>query len=399
MIKKILGLGLISAVLFMFSCKKEEGSLPGGASVDSTSIKSISNVGNEVSQDVKDLTTSEGVQSMVAIMGLMSGNDAFGNLPTGFKSNNTNQSLLLMKKVGLVFSPSILLNKNIPVSKEFKPLIRNLNKTLDGDEASKSYFDFNKYKGIYRWNPGTKDWDKIGSSNEIVMQFPVALKDPNDTSKVTKKNAVLTFHEYSESNILMGGKYLPTKIRLDLFIGGVKEAELAYRGEFGSNGMPKNLNLMVFVKPFTLTANYIDKGLSISFNLTFKNASKQIFSCGTTITFNNSNKIDTSITKMLANVQKIDAYVQIHSLKVAGSADVAALYKIKDNATADDLNRDVKISIYNFDNGSKTGDVVFEKSSTQGSSNMEVYIKFTNGNKMKADEYLNSIKGLLNFGS
>jgi len=411
MFKKLLSLASIAIIIIAVSCSKmKDDTLPGGINNKTAATQSMETMSQDMANDMDDLMKSEGLQGMVAVFSLMQNTNIFPTIDLngltgglGLKKYHTNQSKILANKLKDVITFNYAENaktqkiKNY-LSKKLKLtnpsieknylMLKNKNKS-DNNDPETEKFDFEKNKGIYKWDENKKEWIKVGSSNEIVMQF-----EYTDTITNTKNKGELTIHNFEEKEFVVEGKkqYIPTNINIDLLINNKKVAELTYYGMFDDNMIPKIINFNLYFMPYNLSINYYDKETSISFDLSLTEEGQIIIALGLNANFNTSDKFsnlanDTTgdmLSSIASGIETIDAYLQYRYLRYTLYANVANLAKYGDNIKASQINDNLIVELTNVD----TGEVLAKLFAKDGEQGPELMVKLSDGSTMTIDEFL-----------
>lgn len=346
MIKRFFILLFISAVVFS-SCQKEDDN--NLSTQDSKTTLTQAN--SDISADVSDLMNSDGAKSFTALSNIISINDPFSSAKKSVKISTRHFSYLSK----LFFIPKI--------------------ERKSGELGSGEKFDFDSKVGTYTWNIEYQNWDiQHGTpSNQIIINFPT------DSSSVN--NAVLTINSYTEQEFSDDNDtwYQPTQINANIYVGQEKHVDIDFTAAYNTLGDPTSVNANVFLKPFTLTVNSEKGNNKITVSVTLKKSDNTIVDINLTVNFSDAN---------YETASKLDGYVQIGHLKLQGSIDVEALQNTTDVQSIDQLNKNVKLSLYT-DTGKKIGDLAFIEGLN---GDIDLQIVFNDGTTELASDYF---KGLI----
>lgn len=243
-------------------------------------------------------------------------------------------------------------------------------------------FDFNKNKGLYKYENG-KFTRSTSITNRIEIHFPAK-------EGTTTNNAVLTISAYSEQYAKSQEENIPTMVEAELKIDGAVAAKISYKaalatfGDYGLAGTGvASFDLKVELSPYTLESHQIlsgEKGaLKTTDNSFLKNGSKTLISTSRTLTASGDEK--TGDVKFNGN-----AFVQVSNLKLEG--DLSYSGKIDPMQGVEGIISKINLTLYKYPEGNRIGTIDL--------TNRDVpMIVYNDGSKAKAEDvFAELIKGI-----
>jgi hypothetical protein len=321
--KKSIILLSLAAIMFLFSCKKDdETSAYDAKYTDETPEQSKA----KVEQNAVDLVDQlDNLTSATAIEVLMNLN----NLQTGtpVKSAMSNPVLESLSTI------SSLSNKS-NVSKVFDRL--KITEEILVEDPLKFSALFDSIAGKYIYNFETGEFDESELADKIVFEFPGKESDLTNTAVITVDNfSVAEITDPMEEWPSGLDTELPASIRADLKYNGTSIAGVKFNASYKSDGMPTKVVVEIYVDDFTFNTTAIHSPYSsASWRNTLKFKSDILFETYIAATGNwseeniSDNIIETEygtdvyIEEIIKNA---NAHVILMNLQVVGNVNIKVL--------------------------------------------------------------------------
>ncbi len=330
-------------VLVLFSCEKDEESNPQFSTEEAKQAMSRLNL--NLQTDIIELANAEGVIALGDLVSLTDLNDPFGGRMESEESKNWFK--MSAQRLKVIFNP----------------------KRLRSSRYEEDGFQFEQNVGRYDWSPDKNEFVKSPIDQSfIIINFP--------SEGSVENNVSLTIAGYTEQLIEdeFGSYYMPTSIVADLLVDGVKQVELSLSAVYSNIGEPQSGNIILFVNPYTLSANFDNTGANQSTLLT--NLTKSdVTIVGTSVMVN-------FFDNLKEEVGSASGFVQYKEFRIQGSIDVNG-FEISENP---DPNLFVDLDV--FKEGSKIGDILFVTEIVDGDEEDVPYIKYADGSMDKLEDLL-----------
>jgi len=364
-VKLFLGLACVS-VLLVTSCKKD---LPAGTYAPASSAQdkeTLKEASSSLGDAAGEIIASPGAGA-VASFGTSVSKLSLGKKDGFLRTQLTNRFMA-------VFSAS----KRVATTRSTTNKTNATGTTTSPDASFPSVsLDYDSHTGTYTYDPTGGDDGKGGfnyskGGSKIIVNFP------GDSAKPYNNNATLTISNFQEVQVA-DSLFLPSSVNADIKVDGQPMARLTYSASYDPSGLPTELSLVLWVKPFTLTI-LLNNQASVSkgsLALVEDGKSDPIIAFGATVTF------DSPARNSVNSVT--EAYIQVKRLRIEGDVNVAAL---GDAPTGAQLTDNVNISV--IVDGSKVGKLVFDD------VDKAAYIEFNDGTRDPISTYVDAITA---FGS
>ena len=322
-LKRILLFGIIAGVTFFTACEDDETETIN----KKNSKEEIQTNSQKMETAFSEMQESEGMNAIEALGGLVQKDDPF----TDQKS--------------LTISPDFITN----ISEILNP------EKVYTEKAGDTHFIFNEHTGTYTWRSENTWRVKMDSpSDAIVIEFPTDTANFSETGN----NAVLTVSDYKEEEIMTdtGATWMPVTLSAKLEINSTEYVNVNYSLTFDNEGNPTEVDMSLFMKPFTYTLNLTNN--SIEFALSKEGVENTLISANLDLTFVNSEMED---------VEEINGNFQMGNVNFDG---VIRPYALSDSSQyegvqnmgdiADQMNKHINIKVYKFDSGAKMANLIFD---------------------------------------
>ena len=234
-LKRFLLFGIIAGVTVFTSCEDDnEGTSTLNKDEAKTEIQANTTT---LESTMSEMQNTEGMKAMDTLMGIVMTSDPFAS------------------------------TKDFSLQPGFVKGIKNIMNPDDGNvhKAGDSHFVFSDHYGTYTWE-SENTWTVVQDdpSDAIVIEFPT---EPANFDQ-TGNNAVLTVSNYAEQEVITdtGSAWIPVTLNAKLEINGTKYVEVAYSLTLDNEGNPTEIDMSLYLKPFTyalnLTSNSIQTSLS-----------------------------------------------------------------------------------------------------------------------------------------
>jgi hypothetical protein len=350
--QKLLTLLTLVFILGLAACNKDEEEPSGTLSKTEAKAK-INEFSSEATQELQDLSSSEGLKGIVDLSSFMESDDPFG----GRSGTDKKKLKAFLRKKGNAF-------RRIVDSKY-----------LGAGRSKEDAFDFDAHTGVYSWSVTEEIWSRTADSNIIEMQFP--------SEGSTSNNAKLLLETYEETGFydeeLDETIYEPTVLEASLLVDGTEIASLDFDIDWSEDGTPIAANLNATVVPFSgsvqfdITAN--DKN---TLSATLKRDDKTLFSTSVDVLYSDPGKSD-------EDIKTVSGHIQFISLKLKGSIDVEGMDASQDG----NLNDFVLLELLADER--KVGNIIFETEEIDGMEEAVAYIEYADGTKEKLEDVLKPV--------
>jgi hypothetical protein len=233
----------------------------------------------------------------------------------------------------------------------------------DGKFPGGEGFVFEENTGLYIYNSELGYFEREGNDAIIRIQYPTAGPESSDN------DAEFRLAGYTETLVL--DEYNPTFIDATLLIDGVTQASIDLTAEyFMETGEPKNVDLSVFVTPFTFDLLLNEKTTSTSVSESLSKAGVGVLiGFGVNVSYYSTDKSE-------ENIKAISGYIQLMRIKFVASI-------VRENVQSpDDLKIAVKID------GKDAGDIVLVEDQF---GDVEPNIKYNDGSLQPLEEVLGTL--------
>ena len=322
-LKRFLLFGIIAGVTFFTACEEDETETLNKD--DSQEV--IQTNSQEMETAFSEMKESDGMKAIEVLGGLVQEDDPFSN------------------------------QKSFDVSQNF---ITNISEILNpekvySEKAGDTHFVFSDHTGTYSWQ-SENTWNVVldSPSDAIVIEFPTDTANYSETGN----NAVLTVSNYEEEEIMTdtGATWMPIALNAKLEINGTEYVNVNYSLTFDSNGNPAEVDMSLFLKPYTYSFNLTNN--SIDFALSKEGVENTLISTNLDITFVNSE---------MEEVEEINGNFQVGNINFDGWVKPYALsdstqYEGAESMAdiADQMNENINIKVYKFDSGEKMANLIFD---------------------------------------
>jgi len=243
--KKSLFLISLAALMFLFSCKKDEDASPYDAKyTDETPEQSKANV----EQNAIDLVDQlDNLSSATAIEVLMHLNELMSAQPTkSVKANAVLEPMSLVSTLG---------DRN-NVSRLFNGLKSTGDLMAEDPMAFSALFD--SIAGKYTYNFSTGEFDESVLADKVIIEFPGKATDETNTAVITVDNfSVAEISDPMEQWPTDLAAELPASINVDLKYNTTSVAGAKFSASYTNTGMPTKVSAEVFVDDFTFVTTAV----------------------------------------------------------------------------------------------------------------------------------------------
>jgi len=337
-LKKLISMMLLLAMVFVVACNKDDEEL------SPTDAKAgLEELNSDMSFYLDELQDSEGILAMKELM----------DMPDPFEgdSKSTMQS-------------SVLIN----MQKIIDPTNYDRSKiALEGG----GLFPFDEYKGykyVYKTEPYEYFDAEPISQDYIIIEFP--------TEGSTTNDATITIYSYSE--VIKDNDYYPTELTADLTVNDIEYVNIDFAASWKTDGEPEELNVTVYLNPFTFGGSFSNLGTSASANFEIVYEETLIFAVGAGATFESTNWDNPPLN--------INGYIQLLNVKIQANANfknIVAIIESVDNgtSTATDFEElfaqiNAEFDAYVSVDGTKAADIVLVWDDTMTDFDPEKMIMF-----------------------
>jgi len=327
--KQLLILAMIFAIIFT-GCKKDKKSdsladTPYSQKTVTETKADVEQTGVNVVNEIKLLDNEKGMEACVNLL-----------------------SLSVKKEVVVVSNNNVLKAlKSYQGTKNVRTIFNALRAT--GSDPVSIVDEFNKVKGIYNYNFITEDFDSIGASTNIVINFP-ATKTDKDNKTLSGAFTVYVPQvktgpfTYSNQQV----NELPTSLSYDIKVNSVVGLSYQFTAAYDDKGIPSNITSTLTIGTFEFKSvfNYATSASNVNFSI--KHGTTTIIDIGGGV---NGNFDKTNIENAyhyeydtvyygpgMYNVEKnkvidpdkvltnANAHFQLMNIKLAGQVDFKDLY-------------------------------------------------------------------------
>jgi hypothetical protein len=323
------------------------------------------------------LKNAAGIQSSISMNHFLS-----FPLPEGGRAATNNKAvkmMLLLSKFGIGKA------KAAEVLKGFR--------TREEDPSTAQEV-FDEYKGTYAWNKTTQAWVYTAGSDKIIFQFP-------STETGTSNNAEFAIYGYASVQVvneLVGDEGyegdVPTALKADLTVGGVKQIEYSFAASYKNNGDPTSVVTSVTIGAFKLAfeAKNTTSEVGVNYSLTENGTNLISFGAGASGNFNSDNIDAENPTDLVTSGS---AYFQLMNIKFASTLQIKSLADALEAAItpqqeAAAYNTHVKLVVFYADNQKKIADTEFyvvPATDIWEEETVEIRLIFADGTPADIDNY------------
>jgi hypothetical protein len=309
----------LAALMFLFSCKKDDSSVFDVPYTDETPEQSKENVElNAIAlvNQLDNLSSATGIEVMMHLNQLQSA-------PAPLKSTQSNPVLEPLSLIGS-------LNDKNSVSQVFNRM-KVMEELMAEDPMSFSAL-FDSIVGKYTYNFSTGEFDETELADQVVFEFPGKETDVTNTAVLTINN--FTVQEISDPIEQWPAELdteLPASLTIDLTYNGTSIAGAQFDASYQSNGMPTQVVVELFVDDFTFTTTAIHSPYS---NASWRNTLKfnedilletYIAANGNWSEDNIANNDTENGTYIENIINNANAHVIIMNLQVLGEVNIKGL--------------------------------------------------------------------------
>ena len=249
----------LAALMFLFSCKKDEETDPFKVDYTQETVEqSKANVEQnavDMVDQLDDLASAQGIKVLMHLNELQSAQPV-KSLPEG----TILEPLSMMSSLG---------NKN------------NINKVFEGMKSVSAQFEedplaisalFDSLAGKYTYNFETGEFDESALADKIVFEFPGLEGDVTNTATITVDNFTVAEITNPIEQWPSGlAPELPASVRIALTYNGISLAGATFDAAYKSDGMPTSVKVELYIDDFTLTMKVVhDPYTSASYTSTLK---------------------------------------------------------------------------------------------------------------------------------
>jgi len=322
-LKRILLFGIIAGVTFFTACEDDETETIN----KEDSKEEIQSNSQKMETTFSEMQESEGMNAIEVLGGLVQEDDPFSN------------------------------QKSLGISQDF---ITNISEILNPEQvytekAGDTHFIFDDHTGTYTWQSENTWMVELDSpADAIIIEFPTDTANFSETGN----NAVLTVSDYEEKEIMTdsGAIWMPVALTAKLEINGTEYVNVNYSLTFDSEDNPTEVDMSLFLKPFTYTLNLTNN--SIEFALSKEGVENNLISTNLDLTFVNSDMED--VEEINGNFQmgnvNFDGWIKPYAL--SDSSQYEGAQSMGD--IADQMNENMNIKVYKFDSGEKMANLIFD---------------------------------------
>jgi len=249
----------LAALMFLFSCKKDEETNP--FNVDYTQ-ETVEQSKANVEQNAVDMVGQlDGLASAQGIKVLLHLNELQSTQPVKSLPEGT-----FLEPLSMI---STLGDKS------------NINKVFEGMKGASAQFEedplavsalFDSIAGRYTYNFETGEFDKSELADKVVIEFPGMEGDLTNTAVITVDNFTVAEISNPIEQWPSGlAPELPASIKIALTYNGLDLAGASFDATYKSDGMPTSVKVELYVDDFTLTMKVVhDPYSSASYTTTLK---------------------------------------------------------------------------------------------------------------------------------
>jgi len=362
-LKRFLLFGIIAGVTVFTSCEDDS---EGSSTLNKDEAKAeIQENSTTLTSTMNEMENTEGMKAMDTLMGIVMTNDPFSS------------------------------TKDFALQPGFVRGIKNIMNPNNGNvhKAGSSHFVFSDHYGTYSWE-SENTWTVVQDdpSDAIVIEFPT---EPANFDQ-TGNNAVLTISNYAEQEVITDtdSEWVPVTLNAKLEIDGTKYVEVAYSLTLDNEGNPTEIDMSLYLKPFTYALNLTSN--SIQTSLSKDGVENSLLSANLEFTFMDSEMED---------LERVDGNIQLGNMNMDGwvkpyALQDSSIYEGIQNPgdIADKMNEQMDIKVYKYDTGDKLANLIFtvnESSQYAILGNIILAFEFKDGSTEDAGPYFEAIIGEL----
>ncbi|MFN8206939.1 MAG: hypothetical protein U0T82_05950 [Bacteroidales bacterium] len=249
-----------------FSCskdKKDEG-VPFSQKTVEENKQVVENSAIELAQTMDEMKDIETVDAAVSLGNLLDQADPFSD--GSVKSS----------KVRMVIDGVASLKQG---RNTVHKLFNAMKASGELEEDPQSIHDvWDELVGIYTWNPGANDWNKVTSSDKIQFQFP-------STEGGVSNDAKLTIYNYAGVVIAnpIDEDYtgdLPVSLNMKLEVGSSTLMTYTFAAQYNSEGVPSSVATDLTIEDFKFSIDLTNNSTQISGNYKFTHNNATIMEIG-----------------------------------------------------------------------------------------------------------------------
>ncbi len=356
-LKRILLFGIIAGVTIFTSCEEDETK-----TLNKEDAETVIETSNQSMDSVlTEMQNSESMKTVEVLGSLTETNDPFASVSKSLSNP------MLVENIKQVLNPNQLYTQ----------------------KAGDTHFKFSDHTGTYTWQQdSTWNVDPDNPGDAIIIKFPT---DPANYGQ-TGNNAVLTVSDYSEKEVITdtGSTWIPVTLEAKLEVNSTKYMDVSYSLTLDNEGNPAEVNMSLYMKPFTYELSFTEN--SISYSLYKDDVNNTLFSGDLSFTF---------VSSDMENIEKVEGNIQMNELNFKGWVKPYALsdssnYTGAENYSdiAEKMNEQMDIKVHKFDSGDKLANLVFAVDETSNYSVMGsivIAFEFKDGTTKDAGPYFNKV--------
>ncbi len=354
--KKILSIAAIALIFGLSACNHDDED-KSSSDLSKTDAKAkINSFNTTATQDLQDLSSSQGLKAITDLSNLSTIDDPFGGRS---KTDKRKVKAFLRRK-----------------GQTFKKVINNRYNPSSG-RSKEDGFNFEANTGIYTWNEATQQFDKTGESDIIKIFYPSEGSQTNNSElRLNAYTEVELYDEEFEEYV-----YEPTSIDAEVFVDAVKVASLDATITWDPSDFPLTANITASVVPFTASVTFdVTANNKNTLTASLTRDSHTLFATSIAVLYSSSDKSD-------ENIETVSGFVQLIDLKVDGSIDVKGIDQVQGEEI--DYNDFVNLTV--TAENTKVGKVVFANETDNGDEITVAYIEYADGTKEKLEDLIQPV--------
>jgi len=238
-------------------------------------------------------------------------------------------------------------------------------------------FRLEERKGIYRWNPGQKTFDRSGDSEIISLYFP---------EEKSEANSLCFSLEKYQSQAYSSRPDFPTEVEAILKMNDQKIASISHKAQI-SNNLPEHISTRIngtdYQVGLELKRTQLNKEGSLLVDFFLKSKGFQVI----------SGKMDAQIeySRQGYFFKTINFKLILIDHVIKGKINYSAINPTSTDYV-DSFNSNTSIVI--FEGRNVVGNIVLNK--TNNNELLDYFVRFSNGKEILLSEYIPALKKLLN---
>lgn len=265
--KTKLGILAIAAgmIILGFSCSKDKDE---GVPFSTKSVEEnkqvVENSAIELAQTMDEMKDIETVDAAVSLGSLLEQADPFG----GETMKSSKVSLVVDAVAGLKEGEN-------SIHRLFNAMKANQELAEEPESIQEIWEEL---VGIYTWDPGVNDWNKVTASDKIQFQFPSTEGGTNNDAKLTVSNYTGVFIANPLDEEYTGD--LPVSLNMKLEIGSTAVMTYTFAAQYNADGVPSSVASDLTIEDFSFSIDLTNNSTQISGNYKFKNGTQTIMEIG-----------------------------------------------------------------------------------------------------------------------